>query len=104
MEEANTIDKMLLNQINGIVKDLEGEGDCSDIFEWLEDQLGIEQICFMPGTTEMLDFTVLCAAGGPHIEVNANAVEGWWGTAHYSRSYDDDLGLFDAIEELYGRE
>ena len=92
--------EQLRDQVLGTIRDLEGEGDYRDALSWLDDQLGIEQICYRPGTREMVDFEITSCTGGPHVEVTADRVQGWWGGDHVAFVYDDELGLFDLIEEF----
>lgn len=82
------------------VRDIENEGEFS-AFDYLQDALDIEYIVNSKG--EYLGARVLVAFGGPNIWVNTRTktVEGhWWGDSAYA-SFNDGLGLDEALEELW---
>ena len=94
--------EQLIEQVNSTVAELEDES--GDALLWLEENtLGVEELCYTP-RGELSDFRVLICIGGPHIEVNAARVEGYWGGESFTRSYADNIGLWDAIEEIYGNQ
>jgi len=76
------------------------EGDFS-AFDYLQDALDIEYI--VNAKAEYLGARILVAFGGPNIWINTrtHTVEGaWWdGLAH--ATFTDNLGLDDALEELW---
>ena len=47
---------------------------------------------------------ILCAGGGPTIWVDTfrEQVTGWWGTDRVQWYYQDNMGLNDYMEEMYG--
>jgi len=82
-------------------RDIENEGEFSAL-EYLEDALDIEYIVASDRKT-FLGARVLVAFGGPNIWINTrtNTVEGhWWGDSA-SATFEDNLGLNDALEMLY---
>lgn len=106
---ANT-DQELLNHVRSIADSItnppepkeneygEIEGDAMD---WLSDALDIEYI--VSSKKEYLGARVLVAFGGPNIWVNTRTktVEGyWWGNSAFA-SFEDNLGLDDALSELF---
>lgn len=81
-------------------RDIESEGEFS-AFDYLQDALDIEYI--VSSKKEYLGARVLVAFGGPNIWINTRTktVEGyWWGDSAFS-SFQDNLGLDDALEELF---
>jgi hypothetical protein len=81
-------------------RDIDSEGEFS-AFDYLEDALDIEYI--VNGKGEYLGARVLVAFGGPNIWVNTrtNTVEGhWWADSAFA-SFKDNIGLDDALEELW---
>lgn len=81
-------------------RDIENEGEFL-AFDYLQDALDIEYIVNSKG--EFLGARVLVAFGGPNIWVNTRTgtVEGhWWGDSAYA-TFEDNLGLEDALSELW---
>jgi len=77
------------------------DGEECGAFEFLEDALDIQYI--VNGKGEYLGARVLVAFGGPNIWVNTHTsiVEGsWWGDSA-AASFTDNLGLDDALSELW---
>jgi hypothetical protein len=81
-------------------RDIESEGEFS-AFDYLQDALDIEYI--VNSKKEYLGARVLVAFGGPNIwiDTRTKTVEGhWWGNSAFA-SFQDNLGLDDALEELF---
>jgi hypothetical protein len=72
-----------------------------DAFDWLSDVLDIEYT--VSGKKEYLGARVLVAFGGPNIWVNTRTktVEGYWWGDSASAPFEDNLGLDDALNELF---
>lgn len=72
-----------------------------DAFDWLQDALDIEYI--VNSKKEFLGARVLVAFGGPNIWVNTrtNTVEGYWWTDKAFATFTDNLGINEALSELY---
>jgi len=82
--------------------DRNDDGDECSAFDYLQDALDIEYIVASDRKT-LLGARVLVAFGGPNIWVNTrtNTVEGhWWGESA-SATFEDSIGLQDALEELF---
>jgi hypothetical protein len=106
-----TMTKALLNHVQHIADSLtnpsepvENEhGDIEgDAFSWLQDALDIEWIVSSDKKT-LLGARVLVAFGGPNIWVDTRRmiVEGhWWGD-YAEAKFEDNLGIADALNELY---
>lgn len=81
--------------------DLNDDGEEITAFDYLEGALDIEYI--VNGKGEYLGARVLVAFGGPNIWVDTRRgiVEGaWWGE-HATASFEDGIGLDEALEELW---
>ena len=100
----------LKNHVDSIAKTL-SEGFADDelnyddepmsAYDYLQDALDIQYI--VTGSGDYLGARVLVAFGGPNIWVNTQTgtVEGaWWGDKAYA-SFNDEIGLDDALSELW---
>lgn len=81
-------------------RDIDNEGEFS-AFDYLQDALDIEYIVNAKG--EYLGARVLVAFGGPNIWINTRTktIEGYWWSDKAFASFDDNLGLDEALEELW---
>lgn len=81
-------------------RDIESDGEFS-AFDYLQDALDIEYIVNNKG--EYLGARVLVAFGGPNIWINTRTgiVEGVWWSERAEASFKDNLGLDEALEELW---
>lgn len=81
-------------------RDIESEGEYS-AFDYLKDALDIEYI--VNSKKEYLGARVLVAFGGPNIWINTRTktVEGYWWSDSATASFKDNLGLDEALEELF---
>lgn len=97
------------NHVQSIAKKLTlgfGEEDVIDgepmsAFDYLQDALDIEYIVNRKG--EYLGARVLVAFGGPNIWINTrtNTVEGAWWSDRAEASFTDNIGLDDALSDLW---
>ena len=81
-------------------RDIESEGEYS-AFDYLKDALDIEYI--VNSKREYLGARVLVALGGPTIWINTRTktVDGFWWGESASTWFNDNLGLDEALEELF---
>ncbi len=81
-------------------RDIESEGEFS-AFDYLQDALEIEYI--VSSKKEYLGARVLVTFGGPNIWINTRTktVEGYWWSDSATASFQDNLGLDAALEELF---
>jgi hypothetical protein len=81
-------------------RDIESEGEFS-AFDYLQDALDIEYI--VNSNKEYLGARVLVAFGGPNIWIDTRRgmVDGYWWSEKSSASFTDNLGLDDALSELW---
>ena len=70
-------------------------------FDYLQDALDIEYI--VNSKKEYLGARVLVAFGGPNIWINTRTktVEGYWWGDSATASFQDNIGLDEALEELF---
>lgn len=84
-----------------ITQGVDSDGEEMSAYDYLEDALDIEYIC--NSTRECIGARILVAFGGPNIWVDTrnNIVEGaWWGE-RASQEFEDNIGLNEAIIELF---
>ena len=76
-------------------------GDSQSAFDYLQDALDIEYIVNSKG--EYLGARVLVAFGGPNIWVNTRTgtIEGAWWADRAQSSFTDNIGLDEALSELW---
>lgn len=81
-------------------RDIDNEGEFS-AFDYLQDALDIEYI--VNGKGEYLGARVLVAFGGPNIWIDTRrfVVDGYWWSDKASAPFIDNLGLDDALSELW---
>lgn len=106
-------DKMLIKNIEHIANSLshpepmskewaeEHDGEEMTALDWLEDMLDINYIVNSDGSFKSA--RVLVAFGGPNIWVNFDTmtVNGYWGQDAETCDFTDNLGVEDALEELW---
>jgi len=91
-------------QLRRMVKDIansitSGEEDAA---KWMEDTYDIRYL--LDSSRRFLGAEILVAGGGPTIWVDTfrEQVTGWWGTDRVQWYYQDNMGLNDYMEEIYG--
>jgi hypothetical protein len=102
MTKENFVQHIVDTLTNGFDEDeLNVDGEQMTAFDYLQDALDIEYI--VNGKGEYLGARVLVAFGGPNIWVNTrtNTVEGHWWSDSCTASFTDNIGLDDALEELW---
>ena len=102
MSDVNNHVQHIANTLtNGFGDELNYDGEEMTAFDYLQDALDIEYI--VNSKKEYLGARVLVAFGGPNIWVDTRKgiVEGaWWGDSA-SASFVDNIGLDDALSELF---
>ena len=102
MSDLNNQVQHIANTLtNGFGDELNYDGEEMTAFDYLQDALDIEYI--VNSKKEYLGARVLVAFGGPNIWVNTRTktIEGYWWADKATASFDDGIGLDDALEELY---
>lgn len=81
-------------------RDIESEGEYS-AYDYLSDVLDINWILNSDRTYK--GARVLVAFGGPNIWIDTNLgqVEGYWWGDSFTESFNDNVGLDDALEDLF---
>jgi len=76
-------------------------GDVISGYDYLNDALDIQYI--VSGNKEYLGARVLVSFGGPNIWINTlnNTIEGYWWADSAFASFEDNIGLNDALCELW---
>jgi hypothetical protein len=93
--------KTIEEGFDGYMQDNE-YGEIRDVYEYLEDVLDIEYIVNAKG--EYLGARILVAFGGPNIWINTRTkqVEGcWWGDSCVMSYSNDEMGIDEAVAELW---
>ena len=72
------------------------------VHNWMEDTYAIRYL--VDQDKSFLGAEILCAGGGPTIWVDTfrEQVTGWWGSDRVQIYFQDNLGLNDYCEEMYG--
>lgn len=86
---------------NGFGDELNIDNQPLDGFDYLQDALDIEYI--VNSKREYLGARVLVAFGGPNIWINTRTklVEGYWWGEYAKASFDDGIGLDEALNTLW---
>ena len=95
------VDQIAAILTHGFGDELNNDGDYMTAFDYLQDALDIEYI--VNSRKEYLGARVLVAFGGPNIWVDTRRgiVEGaWWGEKA-TAIFQDNIGLDDALSELF---
>ena len=98
----NHVESIANTLTNGFAEDeLNYDGEPMNAFDYLQDALDIEYV--VNGKGEYLGARVLVAFGGPNIWINTptNTVEGAWWSDRAEASFTDNIGLDDALSELW---
>jgi hypothetical protein len=101
----------LQNHVNSIAESLTNPPEpveneygemVGDAYDWLNDVLDIEFMIASDRET-VLGARILVAFGGPNIWVNTrtNEVEGYWWGESAKASFVDNLGIGDAVADLF---
>ncbi len=94
----NNTKQQLLDNVMAVVAELENPE--TSAMDWLDEQLNIESYTISPDGS-FKGFEVLCTFGGPNIWVTDSHVHGAWGSDSFERSYDDNIGLYELLEEFH---
>ena len=86
---------------NGFGDELNHDGEEMTAFDYLQDVLDIEYV--VNSKKEYLGARLLVAFGGPNIWVDTRKgiVEGFWWGDSATASFVDNIGLDDALSELF---
>ena len=84
------------------IPDIDNEPRTETASSWMEGTYDIRYL--VDSRKRYLGAEILCAGGGPTIWVDTfrEQVTGWWGTDKVRIYFQDNLGLNDYCEEMYG--
>ena len=97
---GETCEEQLRRMVRDIADSItSGEEDAA---KWMEDTYDIRYL--VDSSRRFLGAEILVAGGGPTIWVDTfrEQVTGWWGTDRVQWYYQDNMGLNDYMEEIYG--
>jgi hypothetical protein len=96
-----TVKSHVIQTAYNITNGVDSDGEEMSAYDYLEDALDIEYIC--NSQRECIGARILVAFGGPNIWVDTrnNIVKGAWWDEHASQEFEDNIGLNDAIIELF---
>tara|TARA_R100001015_G_scaffold5887_1_gene2292 strand:- start:233 stop:583 length:351 start_codon:yes stop_codon:yes gene_type:complete len=98
--KGETCEEQLRRMVKDIANDItSGEGDAA---KWMENTYDIRYL--VDQNKMFLGAEILVAGGGPTIWVDTfrEQVTGWWGTDRVQWYFQDNMGLNDYMEEMYG--
>lgn len=95
------VDSIAKELTEGFDDELNDDGQEFSAFDYLQDALDIHWILNNDRTYR--GARVLVAFGGPNIWIDTNTglVEGYWWGDYAKASFTDNIGLDDALEELF---
>jgi hypothetical protein len=97
----NHVDSIAKTISEGFGEELNYDDEPMSAYDYLQDALDIQYI--VTGSGKYIGARVLVAFGGPNIWVNTQTgtVEGyWWGDKAFA-SFNDEIGLDEALSELW---
>ncbi len=94
--------RMCKNIADEITAGNPGGKDSKTASAWMEDTYGIRYL--VDQDKQYLGAKIMVAGGGPTIWVDTwtKEVEGYWGADRVTWAFQDNLGLDDYCEEMYG--
>jgi len=97
----NHVNSIAATLSNGFGDELNSDGEPFDCYDYLQDALDIEYI--VNGKGEYLGARILVAFGGPNIWVDTRRgmVDGYWWGDRASTSFTDNIGLDEALADLW---
>ena len=99
-KKSETCEEQLRRMVRSIADSItSGE---EDAHKWMEGTYDIRYL--VDRDKRFMGAEILVAGGGPTIWVDTfrEQVTGWWGTDRVQWYYQDNMGLNDYMEEMYG--
>lgn len=98
----NNVEHIVNTLANGFDEELNEDGQEFNAFDYLRDVLDIQWTVSSDKKT-YIGARILVAFGGPNIWINTvtNKVEGYWWADSCIMPYVDNVGLNEALEELF---
>ena len=101
-KKSETCEEQLMRMVKDIAMSINSPEKEDTAAKWMEDTYGIRYL--VDQDKSFLGAEILVAGGGPTIWVDTfrEQVTGWWGTDRVQWYFQDNLGLNDYCEEMYG--
>lgn len=100
--KSETCEEQLRRMVRDIADSITSPEEGATAHDWMETTYDIRYL--LDSTKSFLGAEILVAGGGPTIWVDTfrEVVTGWWGSDKVEWYFQDNLGLNDYCEELYG--
>ena len=101
-KKSETCEEQLRRMCKNIADSITSPGDGDTAHDWMEGTYDIRYL--VDREKRFMGAEILVAGGGPTIWVDTfrEQVTGWWGTDRVQWYFQDNLGLNDYCEEMYG--
>ena len=101
-KKSETCEEQLREMVKDIAMSINSPEKEDTAAKWMEDTYAIRYL--VDQDKSFLGAEILVAGGGPTIWVDTfrEQVTGWWGTDRVQWYFQDNLGLSDYCEEMYG--
>ena len=101
-KKSETCEEQLRRMVRNIADSITSPGDEDNAAKWMEDTYDIRYL--VDRDKRFMGAEILVAGGGPTIWVDTfrEQVTGWWGSDRVEWYFQDNLGLNDYCEEMYG--
>ena len=101
-KKSETCEEQLLRMVRDIAMSINSPEKEDTAAKWMEDTYAIRYL--VDQDKSFLGAEILVAGGGPTIWVDTfrEQVTGWWGSDRVQWDFQDNLGLNDYCEEMYG--
>ena len=101
-KKSETCEEQLRRMCKNIAESISSPGDGDTAHDWMESTYDIRYL--VSSDKSFLGAEILVAGGGPTIWVDTfrEQVTGWWGTDRVQWYFQDNMGLNDYMEEMYG--
>ena len=101
-KKSETCEEQLRRMCKNIADSITSPGDGDTAHDWMEGTYDIRYL--VDREKRYLGAEILVAGGGPTIWVDTfrEQVTGWWGSDRVEWYFQDNMGLNDYMEEMYG--
>ena len=101
-KKSETCHEQLRRMVRNIADSITSPEDGDTAHEWMEGTYDIRYL--VDREKRYLGAEILVAGGGPTIWVDTfrEQVTGWWGSNRFEYYFQDNIGLNDYCEEMYG--
>jgi len=101
-KKSETCEEQLKRMVRDIADSITSPEEGETAAKWMEDTYDIRYL--VDREKRFMGAEILVAGGGPTIWVDTfrEQVTGWWGSDRFEYYFQDNLGLNDYMEEMYG--